>query len=540
MTRLAVIVPTYERAQSIARLLSALARQTVDPARFEVVIVDDGSTVDPTPTIAALDLPYRHVVVRQENAGAAAARDRGVRETDADVILFVDDDMEPVPALLAEHLAVHDAHPHAVVLGRILPDEHLRTMPLWERFHASVLERFYDALRAGEKPHGTNVCTGNVSMRRADYLAVGGFDPELKRSEDAELGIKLQELGAEFFFRDGAATIHHSDHGDANVWLRRAHLYGVYEVRIGRKHREPWASPWRFLDTVGITRPFFAFSLIAPSVSKHAARGLFTAARALDRLHVERPAVAATSIVYGMEYCRGAREELGSLATVVLDHRAYQRAQKGTIMSFADHVERFVSLVKSDYAALTNSKTKYGSESKPKSLPRELVERIGFQITTGYRVMRLFQESGHPLAAKITSRLMRHLYASDLHWEADIGPGFVLAHGFATGIAGPVKIGANCIMTHSVSIGMGIDPVTRKTGAPVIEDDVHIGPGAVVLGPIRIGKGSKIAPSTLVTCDVPPYSVVEPAPARIVPRARKSEKEDHKPSRDAPQPEARR
>src|SRR6185312_9472323 len=69
--RLSVVIPTYNRASSVVRLLEQLAKQSVSPERFEVVVVDDGSAEDPTPRVSALRLPYACRVERQKNAGAA-------------------------------------------------------------------------------------------------------------------------------------------------------------------------------------------------------------------------------------------------------------------------------------------------------------------------------------------------------------------------------------------------------------------------------------------------------------------------------------
>jgi serine acetyltransferase len=75
------------------------------------------------------------------------------------------------------------------------------------------------------------------------------------------------------------------------------------------------------------------------------------------------------------------------------------------------------------------------------------------------------------------------------------------------------------ILAHSVSLGEGIDPVTRAVGGPNIEEFVHIAPGAILIGPITIGARSKIMPGAVVLTSVPPDSLVESPPCRIGPRA---------------------
>ena len=63
-----------------------------------------------------------------------------------------------------------------------------------------------------------------------------------------------------------------------------------------------------------------------------------------------------------------------------------------------------------------------------------------------------------------------------------------------------------------------MDPVTKIQGAPSLGANVHVGPGAVLLGPISVGEGSKILAGAVLTESVPPGSVVRPAPVEIVRR----------------------
>ena len=109
------------------------------------------------------------------------------------------------------------------------------------------------------------------------------------------------------------------------------------------------------------------------------------------------------------------------------------------------------------------------------------------------------------------------------HWNAELADGVTIVHGMGLAISGSARVGARCLLFHNVTLGEGIDKETRAVGAPTVEDDVHIGPGATLLGPITIGTGSKIMAGSVVTQSVPPHSLVEaPAPtvvARVRPRA---------------------
>jgi serine O-acetyltransferase len=144
--------------------------------------------------------------------------------------------------------------------------------------------------------------------------------------------------------------------------------------------------------------------------------------------------------------------------------------------------------------------------------------RIGFQIMFAYRLMRLFGALGIPLVPQIVSRLIRHLYGSDIHWKAELEPGVTLVHGMGLCISGSVRVGAGAILFQHVTLGENIHPETREIGSPQLGPDVHVGPGATLIGPISIGPGSKIGAGCLVTSSVPPGSRVQSEPPTVRPR----------------------
>ena len=519
--RLSVVVATYDRPRSIVRLVEQLRAQTLDARAFEVIVVDDGSKEDVREALRAIDVPYRLVVERQANAGAASARHRGVELARGDVVLFTDDDMQVAPALLEAHLAVHAEHPHAVVIGCVRNDDEV-DMPVFERFHAKQIDHWAERFRDGERPHGGHLFTGNVSMRRADYLEVGGFDRSLGNSEDVELGFRLEKNGVEFVFCDAGYTLHASDHASVDKWLARAHRYGHLDTRIAKKHADlPHANPWRFVSMVNpISRPFLALSLAAPRVSKPIARALMRVATTIDRAGLERLGVMATTLVFGMEYFRGLREELGSRGATMRDYGDFLRRHRGQGGVLGAAV-RLVDAVRGDHKSLGDYRNKYVREPAG-SLRKDLLEKIGLQIMIGVRVMRFFEEARATTAAKLTSRAMRFFYGSDVHWGADFGEGVAVAHGFGLAISRSAKIGARCILFHNVTLAESMDPTTRIVGAPTLEDDVHVGPGATLIGPITIGAGTKIMAGCVVTQSIPPGSLVEAPKPTITVRAREA------------------
>jgi serine O-acetyltransferase len=106
----------------------------------------------------------------------------------------------------------------------------------------------------------------------------------------------------------------------------------------------------------------------------------------------------------------------------------------------------------------------------------------------------------------------------DLFWMTEIGPGFVITHGWGLVISPGATVGSNATVYHGVTIGQKhkISADGRTTSYPTIEDDVWIGAHAVIAGGVVIGRGSRIAPGTIVTGDVEPYSIVGGNPMRVI------------------------
>lgn len=105
-----------------------------------------------------------------------------------------------------------------------------------------------------------------------------------------------------------------------------------------------------------------------------------------------------------------------------------------------------------------------------------------------------------------------HLWAG--HKGARIGAGLKLIHPTNVMIGAGVEIGENCVIFHDVTLGTGQTP-----GTPKIGNNVDIYPGARVLGGVVIGDRTMIGANCVVTRDVPPESIILPAPSRVIPRS---------------------
>ena len=125
---------------------------------------------------------------------------------------------------------------------------------------------------------------------------------------------------------------------------------------------------------------------------------------------------------------------------------------------------------------------------------------------------RKLQDWGLRPLAKLLEGLTRVLCAARLPIEAAIDPTVMFSHnGLAVLITKEAKIGAGCQIGTHVVLGSN----WPKIGAPTLEPDVIVGPGAIILGPITLGRGCVIAASSVVLDDVPPRTLVAGNPAEI-------------------------
>jgi serine O-acetyltransferase len=127
------------------------------------------------------------------------------------------------------------------------------------------------------------------------------------------------------------------------------------------------------------------------------------------------------------------------------------------------------------------------------------------------RIAHALHGRGHELAARVVTRISRHLYACHLPPEVEIGAGTELGYGGMGVVLHPqAKVGRDVLLSPGVVVGGR----SELPGAPVIGDRVKIGAGAKILGPIKIGDGAHVGANAVVIHDVAPGAVVAGVPAR--------------------------
>lgn len=310
--RLSVVIPTHNRRGYVVDTIESLRGQSLTADQFEVVVVCDGDLDGTQAALAKLDTPFRLKVLVQPQSGAAAARNRGVSESSADLILFLDDDILAEPELLAEHLSSHAGHPERVVVGRLLPDPTIRPRG-WTVWEQRNFDRRYELIASGFTPlDGRKLYSGNVSVGRAEFEAAGGFDVQYRRAEDIELGYRLERRGADIRFNPGAACVHRGVHSFGG-WCRIQYAYGRCDVLMadfrGGVQPIPFGSWFRSRNL--LNRVFCRLAVDRQLLGKVLIAAWGTVGDLAQRARAARVSRWSYSAIANLQYWQGVADELG-------------------------------------------------------------------------------------------------------------------------------------------------------------------------------------------------------------------------------------
>lgn len=193
---LSVILATRDRAALLPLVLAGFEKQTLVSARYEIVVIDDGSTDQTLSVLAGWQgrLPLR--IIPQRAAGLAAAKNLGVFASRAPILVFADDDDVPEPGYLTAHLAAHLRHrdPAVAVLAQTVLDPTIADVPIMRHVTGPGGQLFYYKGMVPEQIVGfKEFWGGRSSCKRALLTEYGVFNPAFEFGcEDIELAWRLQ------------------------------------------------------------------------------------------------------------------------------------------------------------------------------------------------------------------------------------------------------------------------------------------------------------------------------------------------------------
>lgn len=236
---ISVVIPTYNRRQVLARILSTIFDQDFPADAYEVIVAVDGSNDGTAGFVRTLKSPCRLRVIEQPNGGPASARNAGLRLACGDLVLFLDDDLLCDRGLLREHAAAHATADNLLAFGPVLasPESPDTLATQLVRPHMEIrqarLSGHVGARWPFELPIGAN-----SSIRRSLVLTCGGFDERLRVYEDPDLAFRLFKFGVQPRYLAAAVTHQIYVKTPDQLVAADARWSGACAVLLSRKHPE--------------------------------------------------------------------------------------------------------------------------------------------------------------------------------------------------------------------------------------------------------------------------------------------------------------
>lgn len=232
-----MIIPTYNRSDSVEKLLKCLSTQSFPSRDFEVIVSIDGSTDTTQEIVDSFQPDFKLISIWQPNSGRAAACNRGIQAAAGEVIILLDDDMEPSCELVSAHYSAHSGDARIAVVGAA-PILITDLSPPVVKYIGAKFNAHIDKISVRDFDfHIRDFYTGNFSIRKDVLLEVGMFNEVFKvyGNEDVELAKQLMDSGVKLVFSPHALAIQHYDK-DYPSLARDYISKGITVVQLASQH----------------------------------------------------------------------------------------------------------------------------------------------------------------------------------------------------------------------------------------------------------------------------------------------------------------
>ncbi len=243
-----VIVPTYCSWTELQNCLDHLARQTVPPEEFEIIVVNNCDDDDMPENMT---LPSNARIIRESKPGSYAARNAGIAEAKSDLLFFTDADCAPRPEYLENGLRVFAEQPEIKRFSGAIQLESLggdwTTPELYDRI-TSLRQEFY--------AQEGRAATANVFMRREAFDQVGLFDDGALSGGDMDWAARAREKGLDLFYAANVVVGHPARSTFSKHATKARRLLGAQIRRADEKERKRYFIPplKRIIPSVGALR----------------------------------------------------------------------------------------------------------------------------------------------------------------------------------------------------------------------------------------------------------------------------------------------
>lgn len=213
--KLSVVIPTYNQTKVLPKSIAAVFNQTLPREQYEVLVINDGSTDDTHKIVKSLQEKYDFRYFSQENKGAGAARNKGIKEAKNEIIVLIQDDIIATPNFLEEHLLFHQKYPeeNVAVVGFTTWHPDLKITPFMHWLEHGGPQFDYDRIKGKKEVDHLAFYTSNLSLKRKFLFDHGLFDESFTVAggtayEDTELGFRLTKKGMKLLYNPSAIAYH--------------------------------------------------------------------------------------------------------------------------------------------------------------------------------------------------------------------------------------------------------------------------------------------------------------------------------------------
>lgn len=221
-----VIVPCFDGAETVGRLVDALLRQDY-PA--ELIFVDDGSADGTAARVRERGGERVRVITHETNRGRAAARNTGIAAASGEVLLFLDMDMEPEPGFVRAHAEIYR---RPGVIGAV-SNPILEGLDPADPYHQYLRTRRGAAgVGAGKPLPFRYFIIGYTSVRSEAVRAVGGLDERFTYGEDIDFAYRLAQAYPGGLFHCARARVRHHAHGDLDGRLAKLREFAARNLPL--------------------------------------------------------------------------------------------------------------------------------------------------------------------------------------------------------------------------------------------------------------------------------------------------------------------
>jgi peptidoglycan/xylan/chitin deacetylase (PgdA/CDA1 family)/glycosyltransferase involved in cell wall biosynthesis len=334
--QISVVMATWNRRKILLRSLQTVFAQDIEPERYEVIVVVDGSTDGTAEALREFRPSCTLRVLERCHRGISAARNDGIRAAQGEIILILDDDILCEPNLLRQHLDAHANAPPQVVFGpfpvslessKTLASDCLRQVGQdWMESFARDPRLVWPRDAAIEP---------NTSIHRTVLQECGAFDESIPyQREDSEIGMRFWKRGVPYRFLPAAVAHHEVVKKTWDMMSRDAPLFGKNDLLLARKVPEyrPFSVPSRMAEgprSVRALRRIVATLPFSPAIPFYALLWPFEKLRRFEffrrwgtkLLNYEMSAMSIRSAAREAGSWSDLRREFGMRLPVLMYHR---------------------------------------------------------------------------------------------------------------------------------------------------------------------------------------------------------------------------